>query len=81
MGGGVVDAVTGQPAGAPAVGGAYVVVVRGAKRGELGGGQREDGEPALGGGERVGQGQCGGLPVDGGHGSIFVQAFEEGKGV
>ncbi|GAA3373093.1 hypothetical protein GCM10020367_31670 [Streptomyces sannanensis] len=42
-------------------------------------GQGDDGEPALGGGEGVCEGQGGGVPVDGGHGSIFVRMFEKGK--
>lgn len=78
--GGVVDAVSGETAGAPARDRPVLVVVGRAQSGELGGGQRDDGEPVLGGGERVGEGQGGGLPVGNGHSSMFVQLFEERKG-
>jgi hypothetical protein len=85
VGGGVVHAVSEAAAFAVAGSGRRVgigvVAVGGAQGRELRAGQRDHREAAFGGGQGVGQGQGRGLPVDGGHASMFVRVFEKGKGL
>ncbi len=53
----------------------------GAQGGQLRPGQRDHRQSAFRGGQGMGQGQRGGLPIDGGHASMFVRMFEKGKRV